>query len=109
MKDPASRRIYSTHANDPEFEERLDRFVVELAERIDAAQDAHLAGDLETLAKQATELGEDAETLGYPQLAEATRRLAQACAAAGGEETLACLVEITDLGRSIRLGHRGAF
>ena len=109
MGDVQPKRIYSTLDGEPELEESIEDFVVTLAERVDRLQDAQLVGDLEALHKQTRELCDAARLLGYPQLAESGSALVEACEADDPDQALARLVEITDLSRAIRRGHRGAF
>jgi hypothetical protein len=56
--------IVSRYAEDPEFDERIDRFVVALGERIDSFQDAETQGDRHGLAELATRLRSEADELG---------------------------------------------
>lgn len=100
--------IYSTLEDEPGMREEIDHFVVRLAEQVDAIQDALCTGDLELVRTRSTAMAEAAERLGYSQLADASRSTAEACA--DGKRGLAedGVVEITELGQGIRLGHRGA-
>ena len=111
MAECPDARIYSLRADDPACEEAIDRFVLGLAERVDGLQDAQIAGDLEGVAKLSEELCQDAETLGYPQLAAAAREVVAACqqGAPDDERLVDRLVVVTEIGRRVRLGHRGAF
>ncbi len=103
------KRIYSTLDGEPELEEPIESFVVTLAERVDELQDAQVQGDLQRLAKEAGALREDALRLGYPQLSEASNGVVEACLAEEEERALEQLVLLTEIARSVRLGHRGAF
>lgn len=109
MKDPATARIYSERAGDPDLEQALDQFVLGLAERVDRLQDAEAAGDLEGLAKLAAELVRDAQALGYPQLASAALGVVEVARQGNKGRVLGGVLAITELGYRIRLGHRGAF
>jgi hypothetical protein len=111
MAEPANTRIYSLRADDPACEEAIDRFVLTLAERVDALQDAQIAGDLEGVGKLCEELASDADTLGYPQLAAAAREVLSISQRRAPEDDALVdrLVELTEIGRRVRLGHRGAF
>ena len=55
--------IVSRYAEDPAFDERIDRFVVGLGERVDAFQDAERTGDRDGLATLAEALRSEAEVL----------------------------------------------
>jgi HPt (histidine-containing phosphotransfer) domain-containing protein len=109
MQERKPARIYSAFDGKPELEEAIDAFVVGLAERIDFLQDAQASGDLEALARLSLELSDDARRLGYPQLAQASHELAQACAQRAPSAALRGVLEVTELGRRIRMGHPGAF
>jgi hypothetical protein len=100
--------ILSRYEDDPALRPQLDEFVFSLGERIDALQDAELSGDLKQLADQCAILADRADRLGYAPLAECCRDVH---AAALAQETLAArtrLLDLTDVARRIRLGHRGA-
>jgi len=86
---------------------RLDGFVVELGESIDAIQDSEHAGQLEETAKRAADLARAAEALGLPPLATAALRVVASCRATDAARAHAEIVELTDVVRRVRLGHRG--
>lgn len=100
--------LLSERADDPDFEERIDAFVVRLGETVDELQDAEAEGDGAALAKRAEALGCEAETLGYPPLAEAARRVAEAAHGAALEAAHKHVAEVTELAQRIRRGHRSA-
>lgn len=108
MEPAPARPIVSTRSEDPDFDERIDRFVVGLGERIDSLQDAESAGDRSALQRLAEGFREESEALGYPSLAEAASRLA----VAAGDEALEALrksvVDLTELTQRVRRGHRSA-
>jgi len=87
---------------------RLDAFVVALGESIDAIQDSEHAGRLEETAKRAADLARDAECLGLPPLATAALRVVASCGANDAVRTHIEIVELTDVVRRVRIGHRGA-
>lgn len=87
---------------------RLDGFVVALGECIDAIQDSERAGHFEETAKRASDLARDAEDLGLPPLATAALRVVTSCRESDVARTHADIVELTDVVRRVRLGHRGA-
>ena len=97
-----------TTLHDPDLQEVLDRFVVGLGERIDHLQDEEIAGDWRNLATLATALAADAVRFGYPPLAEAANAVEKACSAGNPEGIRKRLLELTEIGRRVRLGHRSA-
>lgn len=109
MGDVRPKRIYSTLDGEPELEQSIEDFVVTLAERVDRLQDAQLLADLGSLHKQSSALREEAQRLGYPALEEAAGALADACLVNDGEGAFERLVALTEIARSVRRGHRGAF
>jgi hypothetical protein len=109
MGDVRPKRIYSTLDGEPELEQSIEDFVVTLAERVDRLQDAQLLGDLTGLYEQSGELRDTAQQLGYPALTEAAASLAGACHAGDSEGAFELLVALTEIARSVRRGHRGAF
>jgi hypothetical protein len=107
--DPsAARPIVSTRAEDPDFDERIDRFVIGLGEQVDGFQDAESAGDRSALEALAAGLERDALALGYPPLAEAARRVALACSDPAGEALRKSVVDLTEVAQRVRRGHRSA-
>jgi hypothetical protein len=104
----APKPLLSTRAGDPAFDDRIDRFVVELGERIDALQDAESAGDCGALETLAGALGRDADAVGYPPLAEAARRVVLACTESAGDALKKCVVDLTEVAQRVRRGHRSA-
>jgi HPt (histidine-containing phosphotransfer) domain-containing protein len=100
--------IYSTRAEEPEFVEAIDAFVVGLAERIDALQDAQCITDLSRLAELAASLARDAAALGYPPLGSGAIALENACRDGKAEDAHQALIDVTEIARRIRLGFRGA-
>jgi len=85
---------------------RLDAFVVALGETIDAIQDSEHGGHLDETAKRAGDLARDARSLGLPQLAAAAERVVTCCQDVDGVLAHAAIVELTDVVRRVRLGHR---
>ncbi|HPG28076.1 MAG TPA: hypothetical protein PLW10_20755, partial [Myxococcota bacterium] len=92
----------------PELAEQIDRFVIGLAERIDAIQDAELARDTTLAADLAERLANDAERLGYPVMGQCARGVVAAARDAKPDALQEAVVELTDLAQRIRRGHRGA-
>jgi HPt (histidine-containing phosphotransfer) domain-containing protein len=117
MRQRESGPIVSPFVGDAEMQERLEAFVMALGERIDTLQDLELARDYKQREAQAVRVGREALPLGYPALAETCAEVEAAClrlraagvpvrkdAVAAVHETL---VELTDVARRVRLGHRG--
>jgi hypothetical protein len=108
VESSSAKPIVSTRSEDPDFEERIDGFVVGLGERIDALQDAESAGDRGALRSLAEVFARDARELGYPSLADAAARLAQAAGDEGLETLRKSVVDLTELSQRVRRGHRSA-
>lgn len=100
--------IRSTQEDVPELAEDLDRFVVGLAERIDAIQDAEMAECSDEVADLARTLSTDAERLGYPDLAQISKDVAVAAEDGKVANVRESAIELTDTAQRVRLGHRGA-
>jgi hypothetical protein len=100
--------IVSTRADDPDLDEDIDRFVVHLAERVDAFQDAEAARDRSALLALSSALAQDAEALGYPLLVLAARRIADACGEDVPQALRKSVVDLTELSQRVRRGHRSA-
>jgi hypothetical protein len=91
---------------DDESLARLDGFVAALGECIDAIQDSEHGGQLDETAKRARDLARDAQSLGLPQLATAAEDVVACCLGHDGMRAHAAIVELTDVVRRVRLGHR---
>ena len=65
--------IRSTQEDVAELAEELDRFVIGLAERIDAIQDAELVASWSDVAVLARTLANDANRLGYPGMSQSAK------------------------------------
>lgn len=100
--------IRSTQEDVVELAEDIDRFVIGLAERIDAIQDAELAQKLGEVAEQARTLAAEADRLGYPGMAVSAKGVAMAAEDDAGDELQETIVELTELAQRVRQGHRGA-
>lgn len=100
--------IRSTQEDVAELAEDLDRFVIGLAERVDAIQDAEMARSWPDVALIARTLGNDAERLGYPAMAQNAKNVAMAAEDAKVEVLQEAVIDLTDLAQRIRRGHRGA-
>jgi len=100
--------IRSTQEDVVELAEDIDRFVIGLAERIDAIQDAELARKIGEVAELARTLSSEADRLGYPGMAASAKGVAMAAEDDADDELQETIVELTDLAQRIRQGHRGA-
>ena len=107
--DKRQAPIFSSREDDPELREALDAFIVALAERVDSLQDAESGEDWDALAPQINTRAEEALDLGFAPLAAVAREVHRACVEHKAEAVQAGLVELTEISRRIRLGHRGAF
>jgi hypothetical protein len=102
------RPIFSTRADDPELGDAIDGFVVGLAERVDHLQDAEARRDFDQLASLAQRLADDAERLGFSYLASCAAVIDGAGLEQDREAAHKSVVEITQIARRVRLGHRGS-
>lgn len=101
--------IRSTREDVLDLAEDIDDFVIGLAERIDAIQDAELAEKSAELAQLAGALSSDADRLGYPAMALSAKGVADAAAEDNlCDELQDMIVELTEMAQRIRQGHRGA-
>jgi hypothetical protein len=107
-ESPKERPIHSTRADDPTAEESIERFVITLAERIDALQDAERRGELGRLALQARALVIDADDRGFDVLARSAEMLVARCRDEDADGAHKQLVDLTAIARRVRLGHPGA-
>lgn len=106
--DPSVGPIHSRLADDPAHAEAVDGFVLALAHRVDDLQDLEARGDLKALAEQAAALGADAVRTGYPALERCTEEVRRAAQQDSAELTRKALIELTDVARRVRQGHRGS-
>lgn len=100
--------IRSTQEDVAELAEDLDRFVIGLAERVDAIQDAEMATSWSDVAEFARTLANDADRLGYPVMAMSSKSVAMAAEDAKMDTLQDAIIDLTDLAQRIRRGHRGA-
>ena len=103
-----ARPLFSSFADDPGLAPVIEAFVLVLAERIDAAQDAYSRRDFKDLASLAGELVSEAATAGFEALASCASVIEAASLGQQVEASYLALVELTELARCVRLGHRGA-
>lgn len=100
--------IHSRLTDDPAHTEAVDAFVLALAHRVDDLQDLEARGDFKALAEQARALGEEAGRTGYPALEDSAEQVRGAAQEESAELTRKALVELTDVARRVRQGHRGS-
>jgi hypothetical protein len=100
--------IYSTREDEPDLEDDLHAFVVGLGESVDHLQDAEGTGDFKQLGQLLEPLAAASERLGYPGLAELARATYDACKDEDEDAVQEALIELTEISRRVRLGHRGA-
>jgi hypothetical protein len=100
--------IVSTRSEDPDCEERIDAFVIQLGPRVDAFQDAELGADLRALRDLAEALAADAEELGYPALVDAAQRIGDASGDSSADAVHKAVEQLTEISQRVRRGHRSA-
>lgn len=108
MLDKKDTPIYSAHDDKCEARDEISDFVIGLAERVDLLQDAEVDTSLEPLRALAAALASDSERLGFDLLADIARQVSDACAKQVPDPAQNSMIELTDIARRIRLGHRGA-
>lgn len=106
--DISRKVIRSLHEQNPELEDRIDSFVIRLAERVDQLQDAERQGALAVLSEAAASIGEQAERLGYPDFARMAEKVCAACSEEHRPFVRDTLIQLTEITRRIRRGYRGA-
>ena len=108
MDEERRRPTYSTLSDSSNLEDSIHEFVVSLAEQVDMLQDDEISSDFEALEERASVLSTLADSMGYPEFARAALKVSEACSEEFTDTVQKGLLELTDLARSIRLGHRGA-
>lgn len=109
MLPPSDEKpIVSLLADDPVERPRIEAFVLALSEVVDGLQDLEQAGDFARVTAAAASLAADAERNGFPPLGEAARDVRAAADLRDGKHTRDALIELTEVARRVRLGHRGA-
>ena len=106
--DATGGPIHSLYEDDPSHSVAIEGFVVALAERVDVLQDNEVSGDWPRLLANLTELMAAAERAGYPQLAASAAEVARAARERHAELAYKALVELTEVARRVRAGHRGS-
>ena len=100
--------IRSTQEDVVELADDIDRFVIGLAERIDAIQDAELSGKFAEVVQMAGRLSAEADRLGYPGMSVSAKGVADAAEDGQPDDLQETIVELTEIAQRIRQGHRGA-
>jgi hypothetical protein len=100
--------IRSTQEDVVDLAEDIDDFVIGLAERIDAIQDAELASKYAEVVQIVSALAQDATRLGYPGMAQSAQGVADTAEDDQRDELQETIVELTEMAQRIRRGHRGA-
>ena len=100
--------ILSSRSDESEVTEQIEGFVVCLAERVDDLQDAEFKGDLEELSSMARTLGTSALELGFDLLAASASDLERCCLSDSVEQVRETLIDLTEIAKRVRMGHRGA-
>jgi len=100
--------ILSSRSNDPAVTERIEDFLVGLAECVDGLQDAEFKGDLNEVAIAAHALGTAARELGFDLLAGSASDLERCCRSDSLEQVRDTLIDLTEIAKRVRMGHRGA-
>ncbi len=100
--------ILSSRSDDPEAVEQIEVFIVGLAERVDDLQDAEFKGDLKDLLTLAHTLGVTAFELGFDLLATSASDLEHCCQSDSVEQVRDTLIDLTEIAKQVRMGHRGA-
>jgi hypothetical protein len=106
--DGSKLPIYSKYEDDPHLQDEISDFVIALAELVDSLQDAQSVSDYEQLEMLSGDLATQSSHLGYLELSEAAEQVSGACKDRDGEIAQECMMELTEVSRRIRLGHRGA-
>ena len=108
MREKTNTPIYSARESDSEARDAISNFVVDLAQRVDMLQDAEGEDGFEPLRLLANTLASEAKRLGFELLASGAARVAEACIERKPDLAGDAMLELTDIAKRIRLGHRGA-
>jgi hypothetical protein len=103
-----SRPILSSRSDEPGASEQIEGFIVGLAERVDGLQDAEFKGDLKELSTMAQALGSTALELGFDLLAASASDLERCCLSDSVEQVRETLIDLTEIAKRVRMGHRGS-
>jgi HPt (histidine-containing phosphotransfer) domain-containing protein len=100
--------ILSSRSDEPQAADKIEEFIVRLAERVDDLQDAEFKGDLEDLSTMAHSLGSTALELGFDLLAASASELERCCLSDSVEQVTETLIDLTEIAKQVRMGHRGS-
>jgi hypothetical protein len=100
--------ILSSRPDASDVAEEIEVFIISLAGRVDDLQDAEFKGDLEDLVRLANDLGTTANELGFELLAASAWELKRCCLPDSMEQVRETLIDLTDIAKRVRMGHRGA-
>ena len=100
--------ILSSRPDASDVTEEIEAFIVSLAGRVDDLQDAEFKSDLEDLVRQAHDLGTTANELGFDLLAASAWELKRCCLPDSAEQVRETLIDLTEIAKRVRMGHRGA-
>ncbi len=100
--------ILSSRSDELEIAKQIEDFVVGLAECVDDLQDAEFKGDLKELATTAHVLGASANELGFDLLAASASDLERCCLSDSVEQVRETLIDLTEIAKRVRMGHRGS-
>ena len=78
------------------------------AERIDTLQDEEAEGNPDDVAGLAQELGAESSRLGFGPMAESAAQLVETCGTRDPEALHKAVVDVTEIAKRVRQGHRGA-
>ncbi len=104
MRNP----IYSSRAEDPDLIDSIEAFIINLAERVDELQDAEFKGDAEQLQNLAIAMAQEADKLGFGSLSASAHAVEGCSGATDTEEVREVLLDLTEIAKRVRMGHRGA-
>ena len=91
--------LRSSREDDPELELRIDVFVLQLGETVDALQDAEASGRLQALGSLADALVGRCSELGYESLAEVAGQITAACREQNPVAAHKAVVDFTELSK----------
>lgn len=104
MRNP----IYSSRAEDPDLIDAIEGFIINLAERVDELQDAEYKGDADQLRSLAVALAQEADKLGFGSLSASAHAVEGCSGATDTDEVREVLLDLTEIAKRVRMGHRGA-
>ena len=100
--------ILSSRSDESEAAEQIEGFIIGLAECVDDLQDAEFKGDLKELSTMAHTLGTTALELGFDLLATSASDLGRCCLSDSVEQVRETLIDLTEIAKRVRMGHRGS-